>query len=48
MRQYDVYDLRPFKFVEVCFKVQNMACVLYVLYTLEKNAYADTVEWTVL
>lgn len=43
-----MYDLRPFKFVEVCFKVQNMACVLYVLYTLAKNAYTDTVEWNIL
>ena len=37
MRQYAVYDLRPFKFVEVCFKAQNMAYVLYVLYTLERR-----------
>ena len=32
-----MYDLRPFKFVEVCFKAQNMAYVLYVLYTLERR-----------
>ena len=37
MRQYAVYDLRPFKYLEVCFKAQTMAYVLYVLYIFERR-----------
>lgn len=43
VREHTQYDFNSFKFVEICFMVQNMVYLDIWLWALEKNMYSAVV-----